>query len=555
MEKRLSELDNVYFKHMVYVLRMAAIFFVFAIIGCGLLVRAGILDKSYYAGDALFFSLSALMVLVAVCQWVNKHSYAPVQTFLAICYHVIAVTFLLYVSGIWSPFLLCWIALFLGTDLYFGNKGALLNMATLALTYVLSLVIWSNTDTSHNLLVMLAILFILAISFIISRIRQLTEQERRAYNKSRQLEGLQRERLSTLLNAMGDAVISTDERGIIHVYNAAALSLLDTNATLSGLGIDTVLKLKDDDGQPVKLMPLLKKRAAAFTRTDLCYAYNATDQINLYLNVSPIRPSYQQSTVQRGYIFILRDITKEKSLEEERDEFISVVSHELRTPVAITEGNISNVQLVLDRDARPESKQLKNALGAAHEQILYLAGMINDLSTLSRAERGVADAPEAIDVRDMLEAMYKEYRPEAEKKGLRLDLELAPKLKPVHASRLYLEEMLQNFITNALKYTEEGSVTITAHNTANGVEFAVRDSGIGISKSDQAKIFNKFYRSEDYRTRETSGTGLGLYVVQKLAQKLGTRVEVKSRLNHGSAFSFVLSDKTPLAKKGASAVY
>ena len=73
--------------------------------------------------------------------------------------------------------------------------------------------------------------------------------------------------------------------------------------------------------------------------------------------------------------------------------------------------------------------------------------------------------------------------------------------------------------------------------------FEVKDTGIGISKSDQAKIFNKFYRSEDYRTRETGGTGLGLYVATKLAKKLGTKIGIHSRLNHGSSFSFTLSDK------------
>ena len=70
--------------------------------------------------------------------------------------------------------------------------------------------------------------------------------------------------------------------------------------------------------------------------------------------------------------------------------------------------------------------------------------------------------------------------------------------------------------------------------------FSIADTGIGISKSDQAKIFQKFYRSEDYRTRETGGTGLGLYVAAKLAKKIGTTISVKSRLNHGSTFSFEL---------------
>jgi signal transduction histidine kinase len=112
------------------------------------------------------------------------------------------------------------------------------------------------------------------------------------------------------------------------------------------------------------------------------------------------------------------------------------------------------------------------------------------------------------------------------------------------ASRLYLHELLQNFITNSIKYTKEGSVTVSVRNKDGLVTFEVKDTGIGISKADQAKVFKKFYRSEDYRTRETGGTGLGLYVATKLAKKLNTTINLSSRLNHGSTFSFAIKAKT-----------
>ena len=95
---------------------------------------------------------------------------------------------------------------------------------------------------------------------------------------------------------------------------------------------------------------------------------------------------------------------------------------------------------------------------------------------------------------------------------------------------------MQNLVTNALKYTKEGSVTIKGQREATGVVLRVIDTGIGISKSDQKHIFQKFYRSEDYRTRESSGTGLGLYVCKKLAEKIGLSLVFESRLNHGTTF-------------------
>ncbi len=264
--------------------------------------------------------------------------------------------------------------------------------------------------------------------------------------------------------------------------------------------------------------------------------------MRLELTYAPIRGSYSAadpSGTSQGFILIARDITRVKSLEEERDEFISVVSHELRTPVTVAEGTISNAQLMLERGSN-DRRMLEESLNEAHEQVIYLAKMVNDLSTLSRAERGVAAETEKIDVAEMAHDLYNEYHPEAEKAGLHFNLELSPKPGHVDVSRLYLHELLQNFITNAIKYTREGDVTLSVKRKGDRLHFAVKDTGIGISKSDQAKVFDKFYRSEDYRTRETSGTGLGLYVTRKLAKKIGTTIELKSRLNHGSVFGFEL---------------
>jgi len=169
--------------------------------------------------------------------------------------------------------------------------------------------------------------------------------------------------------------------------------------------------------------------------------------------------------------------------------------------------------------------------------------MINDLSTLSRAERGkLAVEVEAINVHDLLTELGSNYKPEAEAKKLALRLELDPHLELLHSSKLYVREILQNFITNAIKYTEKGEVCIGAKKAKLGISFTVKDSGIGISKGDQEKIFDKFFRSEDYRTRSTNGTGLGLYVTMKLARMLHADISVTSKLDHGSTFTIFVPD-------------
>jgi signal transduction histidine kinase len=188
---------------------------------------------------------------------------------------------------------------------------------------------------------------------------------------------------------------------------------------------------------------------------------------------------------------MMRDITKAKSLSEERDEFVSVVSHELRTPVTIAEGSLSNLQAMYERKVS-NPKLTNELLESAHDQILYLASMINDLGTLSRAERGFASTPEVIDIRELVKSLYENYHESAENKGLALDIDIKNARGSIKASRLYIEEVLQNFITNAIKYTAEGSVTIKAAVDKDTATFAVKDTGIGIKRTDQKRIFEKF---------------------------------------------------------------
>jgi PAS domain S-box-containing protein len=349
---------------------------------------------------------------------------------------------------------------------------------------------------------------------------------------------VEHEQLTSLINSMADGVIAVDHNMKIVTSNGAALNILDVNDTLLGKRLRDVLRPWDKNNQAVDIERVVNGVKTPTTSRDLLLQYSDGSKINLYLSIAPVHLGYGKRG-KRGYVLLMRDITHEKSLEEERDEFISVVSHELRTPIAITEGNISNAQYIVEKTG--DLEQVKAALKQAHDQILFLADMINDLATLSRAERGklVVDV-EPFDVGELLKTLAKTYDADAKTRGLELKADLPPSLPPLRSSQLYVREVLQNFITNALKYTEKGSVTIGAHATEGGITFIVSDTGIGISKADQEKLFDKFFRSEDYRTRKTNGTGLGLYVTMKLARLLHAEIDVKSQLNRGSTFSIFI---------------
>lgn len=509
----------------------------------GYMVSLGYAPSEHFSSIAVFLSLSVVWSVYGIWQyfWPSKWRYQPLLT---LClYHVFGIAFILFVTGFSMFALASWAILALAMYLYYNTYGYALSIGVLVLTAAIDIAIHSPTtfDSSVMLLNIIGVVF---ISGAASAIVYAYRLQHTSLTTTPQPQSTDHQRLVTVVNNLADAVFVTDTSGSIELYNAASLNLLDTNANISDKSIDEVLQTRSTDGEPRSILDELRQAKHVIVDDGLITGPQ-DDPTRLELTYAPIRSTYRGGKADQGsegYIIIARDVTKEKSLEEERDEFISVVSHELRTPVTVAEGSISNAKALIEH-GKDSKQSLNDALDEAHSQVLFLAGMINDLSTLSRAERGVAAEHEEIDVAEFVHDIYNEYLPEAQKQNLHFNLELKPGTGAVLTSRLYLHELLQNFITNAIKYTREGSITLSVTTNEGMVQFSVADTGIGISKSDQTKIFNKFYRSEDYRTRETSGTGLGLYVANKLAKKLKTTISVKSRLNHGSTFSITLPNK------------
>ncbi len=370
---------------------------------------------------------------------------------------------------------------------------------------------------------------------------------------SRQAEG-ERQRLLALINSISSAVLAIDEHGKIYLYNAAALELLNTNRSIAGLAISNVLPLHDAHDHRVNILQLIAHGDRPLSRGDLTYHASDGSNIILDLTLTPVRAFGTGTDHRGGYMVVFRDITKQKSLDEERSEFIAVTSHELRTPLAIAEANLSTA--MLPSFAKLPAK-IRPLLDESHNNIVFLSQLIQDLSTLARAERDQLNlSHDLVDVGGVAEQLVRDYHDQARAKRLKLELEAEPDLGSIVTSQMELREILQNLITNAIKYTPKGSITLSVKRAKTGLEFAVSDTGIGISASDKPMIFTKFYRSEDYRTRATGGTGLGLYITHKLAEKLGARITFTSKLNHGSTFTLTLpqtnqASEDPVAAKPA----
>jgi PAS domain S-box-containing protein len=530
------------------VLNRDMIFLYHGLFSVAIIIESLISDNTLNRNTLIGITACAvLFTLLGAARYFNFRNVNARPGLYLILYHILfCVGFGLFAPA-YSPYLLAWLVLFYVTSFYYDSRGFALSASLFFVTLLAQAFRILPADSSlieFMQFILVQFVTITAIGLFFVETESVSDKDRKLLVTSIDKAQLERQRLISLINSMADGVIATDDKGIIKLYNAAALNILDTNKNLQDIDVRTVLSIIDQSAKTIDLVSEAAEKNINISTTDVLLVYPDGEKINLYLSISPIKLGFRQ-VAERGFIIAFRDITREKSLEEERNEFISVVSHELRTPIAIAEANISNAQFMVDKGNNTAG--IKSSLEAAHKQSLFLANMINDLSTLSRAERGKLDMKiEKIDPREIMKSLEEDYTKEAEMKGLELHTDIDDSTPiEIFSNRLYIREILQNFITNSIKYTKEGSVTVLLQAKDGGIEFSVRDTGIGISKSDQKRVFDKFFRSEDFRTRESSGTGLGLYVTKKLMRLIGAEVTVKSKLNEGSTFTVFIPDLEP----------
>lgn len=516
--------------------RTVGLIFSLAVAFLLVLVERGVIKTYSFSYPAFWFGFLFFITMGFLQYFWNPYTLKKVLSYnfsFAVCGAILSI----YIVGFLTPLLfLAWLYLIIATTIYVRHMVAY----GLYGIFALSSIIWvakefNNLSKSDIITVLTATAFVGLINMFVSSIWDLFNRSIQQLNVSQASEKLVSERLGSLINSMVDGVVATDDEGRIALYNGSALNILDLNIDLHGKTFADAGEFIDNNNQKVDINAFIKGTKSQVISRDYRLKYSDGSLINLYISVAPVHLGFGR-TGSEGFVVLFRDITREKSLEEERDEFISVVSHELRTPIAIAEGEVGNVEF-LAKNAK-EGPKITEALKQAHDQILFLSNMINDLSTLSRAERGQLKVDvEAINCHELIKELDVDYSKEAGDKGLQLKTVLDPNLEVLNSSKLYVREILQNFLTNAIKYTEKGSVTITAKSYKKGVLFEVTDTGIGISKGDQEKVFDKFFRSEDFRTRATNGTGLGLYVTMKLARLINAEISLESEINKGSTFT------------------
>ncbi len=230
-------------------------------------------------------------------------------------------------------------------------------------------------------------------------------------------------------------------------------------------------------------------------------------------------------------------------LQEEKNRLYARLSHDLRAPLSSILGSCDLVQ---EEIYGPATDKQKKAMQLVERNVNVLLKLINGILQLSQLESGqLKYEPATFHLNEMLQDLTENMRPNAEQKGLELRLKLDETIQEITTDRNKLYLILQNLISNAIKFTEQGFVEIAVESQENNtLVLVVRDTGPGINPEDQEKIFSEFIRGEKDKKSET-GIGLGLAITQELTTLLGGTIELKSEEGEGSAFIVHLPYKSP----------
>jgi signal transduction histidine kinase len=221
-----------------------------------------------------------------------------------------------------------------------------------------------------------------------------------------------------------------------------------------------------------------------------------------------------------------------------KSNFLATISHELRTPLTALTGY---GELLADEILGPMPKPQHEVIDRMRSVTHHLSAMIDEILTFSSLEAGREAARIGdIEAGELVRAAAAVVEPLARQKGIEFVLDLPPAPLPMLTDGDKIRQILVNLAGNAVKFTEMGSVTVTLQRRGDDVDFAVRDTGIGISTEDRSRLFQPFTQLDSSLTRRHGGTGLGLYISIRLARLLSGRIDVESEPNVGSTFTLVV---------------
>lgn len=352
-----------------------------------------------------------------------------------------------------------------------------------------------------------------------------------------------------ILKNIGEGVLAIDlERKILFINQAGEDLLGWKSADITGRVINN-LPLEDSEGRPILLEKrptyIAMKEARNVISSDYLFVRNDKSKFSIYINVTPIILNGKTT----GAIVVFRDISKEKSIDKAKTEFVSLASHQLRTPLSAMKWFC---EMLLNGDAgelSPEQKEYTQNISDSNDMIIAL---VNALLNISRIEEGrLGVQPEPTDIKNLVFEVLGQLKKEADEKKQQFSVFINQNLPLINIDPKLIREVYINLFSNAIKYTPlGGKISIMVSVSPSELISRVSDSGIGIPKSQQGRVFKKFFRADNAVKLQSEGIGLGLYLAKAIIQSSGGKIWFESKENQGTSFIFSLPLNGSPAKKG-----
>lgn len=346
----------------------------------------------------------------------------------------------------------------------------------------------------------------------------------------------EKEKLSSILSNMSDGVLATDELGRVIITNRRARSMLGIEELKEGMTLSEALGIEKE---PIA-ETLQGKESSLLLNRDL---EEREEELFFRVTLTPIR---RRDKGVAGAIAVLQDVTEMEKLEQSRREFVANVSHELRTPLT----TIKSYAEALDDGALDEPPLADRFVGVIRSETERMIRLVTDLLHLSRFDsRRNQLQRQKTDLTEMLEEVVDRFSFQLRQKAITVSVKVDNKQKSAWLDRDGIDQVLDNLVSNAIKYTlDGGSIDISAKpNEAGQLAIAIKDTGIGIPKKDLDRIFERFYRVDKARSRNMGGTGLGLSIAREIVRAHGGSITLESEANMGTVVTVLL----PIMSEGS----
>lgn len=351
----------------------------------------------------------------------------------------------------------------------------------------------------------------------------------------------EKSRVKTIINCMGDGILVCDRDSCIVLANPAASRMLSIPESrllgnyVSQSNLHSELSKTIEDS--------LKTEDSAYTSISQELSIGNSREIFLRAHTAPVRNDLGEIM---GSVTVLQDISYLKELDKMKSEFIAMVAHELRAPIATVEQQLT---VIIGGMAGELNEKQQQMITRAKERTRSVLTLIKDLLDFSKIEAGkMVQYKEPLSLAEVIPRVVEVMKADAAGKNIRI--EILPPLSSsiIQADQNSMEGILNNLISNAIKYTPDGGrVTISLDDDDSFVKVSVTDTGIGIKGEDIPRIFDKFYRVKSSDNRQIVGTGLGLSIVKSIVDAHMGTISVESTEGKGTTFSVLLPKAADLA--------